>query len=149
MIIPFLNNCVASFGETYKKLQLFIIVNSKNKWTFINPGLGTDNSDLREVSKVPLTRLSPLIRGARGVGDLAGWGFRGLVVYWECLINSGLREVSKVPLTRLSPLLLSPDVSGIRGARGVGDLAGWGFRELVVYWECLINSKIYRNYPMN
>ena len=23
-LIPFLNNCVASFGETYKKLQLFI-----------------------------------------------------------------------------------------------------------------------------
>ena len=66
-VIPFLNNCVASFGETYKKLQLFIIVNSKNKWTFIN------NSDLREVSQVPLTRLSPLIRGARGVGDLGGW----------------------------------------------------------------------------
>ena len=74
-------------------------------------------------------------------------------MYWECLINSDLREVSQVPLTRLSPL--------IRGARGVrdlggwgfrgsdGDLGGWGFRGLVVYWERLINSKIYYNYPMN
>ena len=52
--------------------ERLIIVNQRNKWTLTNPGLGTDNSDLREVSKVPLTRVSPLIRGVRGVGNLGG-----------------------------------------------------------------------------
>ena len=49
------------------------IVNTRNKDTF------TNNFNLHEIFKVPLTR------GARGVG-----GFRGLAVYWECPIDSKL-----------------------------------------------------------
>ena len=37
------------------------IVNTRNKETFTNPGLGTDNSDPLEASEVPLTMVSPLI----------------------------------------------------------------------------------------
>ena len=41
---------------------------------------------MREVAKVPLTQVSPLIRGDRGVG-----GSEGLTVHWECLIIVDLR----------------------------------------------------------
>ena len=44
-------------GErTGKRENDAFIVNTRNKETFTNPGLGTDNSDPLEVSEVPLIR---------------------------------------------------------------------------------------------
>ena len=70
------------------------MVNYGNKQTF------TNNFGFCEVSKVPLTRVSPLIRGARGVGDLGGWLCIGSV---QVILKSTINEVSENNSVMLSP----------------------------------------------